>query len=65
MAPASFDFALAPEILQGAPADARSDIFSLGCVLYEMATGRCAFEGKSHAACGPASSRKTRTLSAI
>jgi Tol biopolymer transport system component len=36
-----------PEVLQGAEADARSDIFSLGCVLYEMATGRRAFEGKS------------------
>src|SRR5579863_4515012 len=38
---------LAPEVLQGADADARSDLFSFGCVLYEMATGRHAFEGKS------------------
>jgi eukaryotic-like serine/threonine-protein kinase len=38
---------LAPEVLQGAEADARSDIFSFGCVLYEMVTGRRAFEGKS------------------
>ncbi len=38
---------MAPEVLQGAEADARSDIFSLGCVLYEMATGKRAFEGKS------------------
>jgi eukaryotic-like serine/threonine-protein kinase len=38
---------LAPELLQGIDADARSDIFSLGCVLYEMATGRRAFGGKS------------------
>ena len=38
---------LAPEVLQGAEADARSDLFSLGCVLYEMVTGRPAFEGKS------------------
>src|SRR5512135_680545 len=38
---------MAPETLQGAEADARSDIFSLGCVLYEMTTGRRAFEGKS------------------
>jgi serine/threonine protein kinase len=38
---------MAPEVLQGAEADARSDIFSFGCVLYEMITGRRAFEGKS------------------
>jgi serine/threonine protein kinase len=38
---------MAPELLQGAEADARSDIFSFGCVLYEMITGRRAFEGKS------------------
>jgi serine/threonine protein kinase len=38
---------MAPELLQGAVADARSDLFSFGCVLYEMITGRRAFEGKS------------------
>jgi eukaryotic-like serine/threonine-protein kinase len=38
---------MAPEVLQGGEADARSDIFSFGCVLYEMFTGRRAFEGKS------------------
>jgi len=38
---------MAPELLQGAEADARSDLFSFGCVLYEMVTGRKAFEGKS------------------
>jgi eukaryotic-like serine/threonine-protein kinase len=38
---------MAPEMLQGQEADARSDIFSFGCVLYEMITGRRAFEGKS------------------
>jgi serine/threonine protein kinase len=38
---------MAPEVLQGAEADARSDVFSFGCVLYEMFTGRRAFEGKS------------------
>src|SRR6202165_3435564 len=38
---------MAPEVLQGAEADARSAIFSFGCVLYEMFTGRRAFEGKS------------------
>ena len=38
---------IAPEVLQGAEADARSDLFGFGCVLYEMVTGRRAFEGKS------------------
>jgi Tol biopolymer transport system component len=42
----TFQF-MAPEVLQGQEADARSDIFSFGCVLYEMITGRRAFEGKS------------------
>jgi len=38
---------MAPEVLQGAEADACSDLFSFGCLLYEMVTGRRAFEGKS------------------
>ena len=38
---------IAPEVLQGQEADARSDIFAFGCVVYEMVTGRRAFEGKS------------------
>jgi|SRR5579859_4689108 len=38
---------MSPEQLEGREADARSDIFSLGAVLYEMLSGRRAFEGKS------------------
>ncbi len=40
---------MAPEQLEGREADARSDIFALGAVLYEMVTGRRAFEGKTTA----------------
>ncbi len=40
---------MAPEQLEGGEADARSDIFALGAVLYEMVTGRRAFEGKTTA----------------
>jgi serine/threonine protein kinase len=38
---------MAPEQIEGKEADARSDIFAFGAVLYEMLTGKRAFEGKS------------------
>ena len=40
---------MAPEQLEGKEADARSDIFAFGCVLYEMSTGKRAFDGKTTA----------------
>ncbi len=38
---------MAPETIQGHAADARSDIFGFGCVLYEMVSGRRPFSGES------------------
>jgi Tol biopolymer transport system component len=38
---------MAPEQVEGGTPDARTDIFAFGCVLYEMLTGKRAFEGKT------------------
>jgi len=40
---------MAPEQVRGEPADARSDIFAFGCVLYALVSGQRAFKGKSEA----------------
>jgi TolB-like protein/Tfp pilus assembly protein PilF len=40
---------MSPEQVRGQQADARSDIFSFGCVLYEMVTGRRAFQRETAA----------------
>jgi eukaryotic-like serine/threonine-protein kinase len=40
---------MAPEQLEGREADARSDVFAFGCLLYEMISGRSPFAGRSRA----------------
>jgi serine/threonine protein kinase len=48
---------MAPEQLEGREVSARSDIYSLGLVLYEMCTGKRAFENAHERAAPPSVSR--------
>ncbi len=50
---------LAPEMLSGDTMDGRCDLFSLGCVLFEMLTGKLAFGGSTPAEMLKALSRET------
>jgi eukaryotic-like serine/threonine-protein kinase len=63
---------MSPEQVDGKEADARSDVFALGAVLYEMATGKKAFEGKTTASViagvlerEPASMRQMRPMTPL
>ena len=40
---------MAPEQLEGKPADARTDLWALGCLIYEMASGERPFQGETQA----------------
>lgn len=53
---------MSPEQVNGAPLDARSDIFSFGAVLYQMLTGRAPFSGTSTAQVQSAILRDTPVL---
>ena len=51
---------MSPEQAESEPLDARADIFSFGCVLYEMLTGRRAFQGDSAMSTLSAASHRLR-----
>jgi serine/threonine protein kinase len=38
---------IAPEVIEGRRADPRSDIFAVGCILYELLTGNRVFDGRN------------------
>ena len=56
---------MSPEQVKGEPADKRSDIWAFGCVLFEMLTGRRAFEGRDNSDTLAAVLTKTPEWSAL
>ena len=53
---------MAPEQLEGREMDARTDIFAFGAVVYEMVTGKKAFDGKIRQASSPRFSKTIHRL---
>ena len=52
---------MAPELFEGCPADARSDLYALGAVIYEMTTATRAFRAPMHVLSPPALDTLVRT----